>query len=123
MIPWPLSSLLHAYMVLFTSTKLNYTTGSQIVLPSGFFASSPAQLKSIAAGSNLTLTDSNGVLTLAGGYTSLQNSLPTSVSLPLSIANPGTVLSLNYGSGLKLSNGVLIVDTNSIESCPGLPRL
>ena len=46
-------------MVLFTGNILNYITRSQLVLGSGYFASSPAQLKSIAVtpGEDLTITD------------------------------------------------------------------
>ena len=46
-------------MVLFKGSTLNYISGSQLVIGTGFFASSPAQLKSIRAGDGLTLTDAN----------------------------------------------------------------
>ena len=58
------TSLADSFMVLFKGSTLNYISGSQLVLGSGFFASSPAQLKSIRAGDGLTLSDANGVLTL-----------------------------------------------------------
>jgi hypothetical protein len=41
------TSLSDFYMVLSKGSTLNYISGSQLVLGSGFFASSPAQLKSI----------------------------------------------------------------------------
>ena len=76
----------------------------------------PAAPHAVASGGNLTLTDSNGVLTLAADYMSLANSLPMSANISLALATPGNALTLTYGSGLTLSNGAISVDTSTIES-------
>jgi hypothetical protein len=94
-------------MVLFKGSTLNYISGSQLVLGEGFFASSPAQLKSIRAGDGLTLADANGVLTLSA------NPLP-SLTQPLGYDVYGHIV-VNYDWGLDVYNGKLVVDTGAVQ--------
>ena len=86
---------------------MNYISGSQLVLGSGFFASSPAQLKSIRASDGVTLTDANGALTLSA-------SAPPYPWAPLDYNINGQLV-IEYGWGLTLNNGQLIVDNGAVE--------
>jgi hypothetical protein len=101
------SSLDDVAIQLFKGSTFNYIDGSQLVLGSGFFAASPAQLKSIKAGNGLSLTDSNGVLTLNA------NSPPAPTGVLSYDANSNIVL--NYGWGLSEYSGALVVDTGAVQ--------
>jgi hypothetical protein len=102
------SSLNDVNMFLFKGSTLNYLNGSQLVLGSGFFASSPAQLKSIAAGSGLNLTDANGVLTLSA------NAFPNLTQRIGFDAYGHIVLSYDFGLDVNAS-GQLVVDNGAIQ--------
>jgi hypothetical protein len=79
-----------------------------MVVSSGYFANSPAELKSIAVGGGMTMADANGVLTLS--------STTPAATGPLYVTN--NLIDLNYGWGLTLSSDgthQLIVDTGSVH--------
>ena len=99
------------YMALFTGNVINYITGSQMVVSSGMFANSPAMIKSIAVSGGLSMSDAKGVITLSTDYTSVQALL----SFVAPLIQTGSVISFNYGAGLKMSGNQLVVDTSTIE--------
>ena len=53
------------HMALFTGNSISYLTGSQMVVNSGYFANSPAMIKSVAVSGGMSMADSNRVLTLS----------------------------------------------------------